>query len=77
MFFIFWGRRFFSAEDKIGVSLILGGAASNLLDRFTDGNVTDFINIGISTINFADLAIFTGIISLFFNLCYKKSILPR
>lgn len=77
LFFIFWGKRFFSAEDKIGVSLVLGGAASNLLDRLMDGTVADFINVGISTINLADAAVFAGIISLVVNLCSKKSILPR
>lgn len=77
LFFIFVGMRSFPVEDEIGVSLILGGASANLLDRLTDGTVTDFINVGISTFNFSDVAIFAGIISLFFNLCYKKSILPR
>ena len=75
--FILWGTRFFSVKDEIGVSLILGGAVSNLFDRLIGGTVTDFINVGISTLNFADIAIFIGIMSLLFNLCCKKSILPR
>jgi lipoprotein signal peptidase len=42
----------------------LGGAVSNLFDRLLDGTVTDFINIGISTLNLADVAIIAGIVLL-------------
>lgn len=44
-----------------GFALIVGGAISNLLDRL-DGQVVDFIDIGISTLNFADFAIMGGMV---------------
>ncbi|MEK6673129.1 MAG: signal peptidase II, partial [Nitrospirota bacterium] len=34
-----------SNEDKLGLSLILGGAAGNLLDRIFFGSVIDFIDV--------------------------------
>lgn len=56
-----------------GFALIVGGAVSNLIDRLPDGTVMDFINIGVSTLNVADIAIMVGIIWLFIAICYKKS----
>jgi signal peptidase II len=54
--------RYFSRPRlRVGFVLIVSGAASNLVDRFLHGSVTDFINFGISTLNFADLAIVAGI----------------
>lgn len=44
-----------------GFALIVGGTISNLLDRL-DGQVIDFIDIGISTLNFADFAIMGGMV---------------
>ncbi len=32
-------------EDRFGLSLILGGAAGNVIDRILFGNVTDFIDV--------------------------------
>lgn len=63
-----------SPRTTAGFALIVGGAVSNILDRIPDGTATDFINLGISTINLADLAIMMGIGYLI--LCCKKSI-PR
>lgn len=34
-----------SDEDKLGLSLILGGAIGNLIDRVISGSVTDFIDV--------------------------------
>lgn len=34
-----------SDEDKLGLSLILGGAIGNLIDRIISGSVTDFIDV--------------------------------
>ena len=34
-----------SNEDKLGLSLILGGAIGNLIDRVISGSVTDFIDV--------------------------------
>lgn len=44
------------------VALILGGAASNLFDRAVTGSVRDFLPIGPVIINFADLAVLTGLV---------------
>lgn len=52
---------------RFGFALILGGAVSNLLDRLIRGSVTDFLNFGITTMNFADLAIIGGIALLIIN----------
>lgn len=51
----------------VGLSLVLGGGASNLIDRLSnDGAVIDFMNIGINGLrtgifNVADIAIFGGV----------------
>lgn len=34
-----------SNDDKLGLSLILGGAIGNLIDRVISGSVTDFIDV--------------------------------
>ena len=48
-----------------GINLILGGAIGNVIDRFLEGRVTDFIDFYIgswhyATFNVADMAIFMG-----------------
>lgn len=50
-----------SAARTAAFYLIVGGALSNIIDRLDDGFVVDFINAGISTMNFADVAIIIGI----------------
>ncbi|MBS1251870.1 MAG: Lipoprotein signal peptidase [Anaerolineales bacterium] len=56
-----------NAGEVIGLSLILGGGASNLIDRIlNDGAVIDFLNIGIANLrsgifNLADVAVFAGV----------------
>lgn len=57
-------REFANPKTQTGFALVLGGALSNILDRLLDGSVTDFINLGISTMNFADVAIFVGLLYL-------------
>ena len=47
--------------EGLGFILIVGGATANIIDRIHHGRVVDFINIGISTLNLADLAIMGGI----------------
>lgn len=50
---------------RLSLSLQLGGAAGNLLDRLRIGHVTDFIDVGPWPIfNLADAAIVTGLILL-------------
>ena len=56
-----------------GLSLILGGGASNLYDRITnEGAVIDFLNIGVGAIrtgifNVADMAIMLGAVLVMFS----------
>lgn len=63
---------------KLAFGLIIGGAAGNLLDRFTHGSVVDFIwfripQIGFSfaIFNLADSAITIGVILLFIALLFN------
>lgn len=42
--------------------LLFAGAASNLLDRISLGYVRDFINLGVMTVNFADVYLLIGLI---------------
>jgi signal peptidase II len=65
---------------KLVFGLIIGGAAGNLLDRFTHGSVVDFIwfripQIGFSfaIFNLADAAITIGVILLFIALLFGNS----
>ena len=65
---------------KLVFGLIIGGAAGNLLDRFTHGSVVDFIwfripQIGFSfaVFNLADSAITIGVILLFIALLLNSS----
>ena len=56
-------------EDRFGLSLILGGAAGNLIDRIVFGNVTDFVDVFVGrfhwpAFNIADSALTVGIIIL-------------
>ena len=57
--------------QKAGVGLIVGGAAANVVDRFRDGLVTDFIDVHAfgwhwPTFNIADVAITCGVALLLF-----------
>lgn len=59
------------------LTLILGGAVSNLIDRFWSGYVTDFISFHINnwyfaTFNIADSAISVGAVILVFLLLFKR-----
>lgn len=60
-----WGR--------FALTLIFGGAIGNLIDRILYGEVTDFIDVGMSTyrwpiFNLADMAVSIGVILLFIRL---------
>ena len=59
--------------SQVGFGLILGGAIGNLLDRFSDGFVSDFIRIGtFPTFNVADSCITVGISLLLLNIVKKR-----
>ena len=60
--FIFLHIRYLRASPaNLGGAFVIGGAVSNLADRLAGGTVTDFLNLGFTTMNFADLAIFAGL----------------
>jgi signal peptidase II len=49
--------------------LLIGGAAGNLIDRVTEGSVTDFVDLPLwPAFNVADMAITFGVISLLYVL---------
>jgi signal peptidase II len=55
-----------SGEDRLGLSLILGGAAGNLIDRVVFKKVTDFIDVFAGShhwpaFNIADSALTVGL----------------
>ena len=64
---------------RIGLSLIIGGAAGNLIDRLVSGSVVDFIDVYWRThhfwvFNVADSAITIGVILLFLQMVRKRSL---
>lgn len=63
-------------EDRVGLSLILGGATGNLIDRIVFGNVTDFIDVFFGRLhwpafNVADSALTFGIIVLLVSSLFR------
>lgn len=59
-------------EDRLGFSLILGGAVGNLIDRVMFGSVTDFIDVFAGrfhwpAFNVADSSLTVGLIVLLFS----------
>lgn len=63
-----------SREVVAGISLVVGGGVSNLIDRFfrQEGSVIDFMNMGIGSLrtgifNIADMAIVVGVLLLFYD----------
>lgn len=62
---------------KIGLSFICGGALGNILDRVSDGYVTDFLHLKINdfsffVFNFADASISIGAILIIYLELFKK-----
>jgi len=62
---IVWALRTASALERWGLALIAGGAAGNILDRYRQGGVTDFLDFfwngwHYPTFNLADVAITVG-----------------
>ena len=63
--------------ERVALSLVLGGAAGNLLDRIRWGSVVDFIDIGVGTLrwpvfNLADAWVTVGIILVFYATLKKR-----
>lgn len=67
-----------SLQSRLGLSLIIGGGASNLYDRvFNEGAVIDFLNVGFGTFrtgifNVADVALMLGM-AIFVYWQYKDN----
>jgi signal peptidase II len=78
--FTLWSSRSLSASfwSRLGLSLILGGAAGNLYDRLVRGAVTDFLEIyngdwSFPAFNVADSAITVGAVLLIVDLFWLRS----
>lgn len=59
-----------------GISLILGGGASNLYDRFKKGYVTDYLGLPVAkklVFNFSDLCIFAGALIVMMKELFERS----
>ncbi len=72
-----WQIRYSQKLFAFGLSLILGGAIGNLIDRALTGEVIDFIDIRIinfAIFNIADSAITIGVIFVIWELFFGKSI---
>jgi signal peptidase II len=58
---------------RLSLALVLGGAVGNLVDRFQQGYVTDFISVlDIPVFNLADLSVMAGFSLLFIDLWRKE-----
>lgn len=61
--------------ERISWTLILGGGIGNLIDRFLNGVVVDYINVlfvNFAVFNFADICITTGVILLMAWILYDS-----
>lgn len=61
---------------KLGLSLVLGGAISNVADRFLRGYVVDYFSINYKKLknivfNLADIAIFIGTLFIFLSTVFS------
>jgi signal peptidase II len=65
---------------RLSMGMLLGGALGNLIDRFRQGYVTDFISVGkFPVLNIADASISVGVAVLFVGMWWqekKKSVTP-
>lgn len=64
LFAVWYFRDFQKPGTELPFAVVMGGALSNIADRLVHGRVTDFINLGVSRVNVADLAIFFGLVYL-------------
>jgi signal peptidase II len=77
-----WQTKF--RGERIGISLVAGGAIGNILDRWRNGGVTDFIDFHWSgwhwpAFNVADIAITAGVAVIFASTLFetRKSASPN
>ena len=58
---------------RISMSMLLGGAIGNLIDRFRQGHVTDFISVAkFPVLNIADASISVGVAVLFLGMWLQE-----
>ena len=74
----FWWLKETDFLSKIGLALCIGGALSNIVDRFLYGAVADFFHIywgqkSIFINNIADIIIFIGVLFLLPNMFLSSS----
>ncbi len=77
IFVLLYRMRHEGLTGRIALSLVLGGAIGNLIDRFLYGRVVDFIDVGIGTtrwpvFNLADSAVTVGMILLIAIMIFEK-----
>lgn len=61
-------------KNNFALAFVLGGATSNIIDRFLHGCVVDYLSfLNIPTFNFADVAICLGIGLFVFSSFFKKT----
>lgn len=80
MVFFYWRRLsiFKSLLARIGVSLYLGGAIGNLIDRLRFGSVTDFIDFRFwPSFNVADASMSVGVIMFAYSMIISQSVKSR
>ncbi len=60
--------------ERLGLALFVGGAAGNLWDRITRGEVLDFFElpVRVGIFNVADVLINTGVVLVLLNLLWQK-----
>ena len=73
LYFAIFAHRYFPVIDnlsgKLALGLVLGGTTGNLIDRFRQGYVTDFIDFSFwPTFNVADSAVTIGVIILIYTI---------
>ena len=77
--YLLWSLPAASAWSRLALSLILGGAAGNLIDRLRYGEVVDFIDVGVGTtrwpvFNVADIGVTVGAVLLCYAMFLKKEL---
>lgn len=63
---------------RLAMGLQMGGAVGNLIDRLTQGHVTDFISVlGFAVFNVADASISIGVAVLVIGVWYRERALKK
>ena len=69
--YYFWQRREVNMLQTVGIALIVAGGIGNVIDRFAQGYVTDFIEFSFfdfPVFNVADIGVTCGFVLLFLGL---------